>query len=863
MGHKYSVPIVPLYPQMDPLFTLIGCTGLTRDDYDYPRLSSSPFLYYKFKASNYDTLMNQIIYIITNLPDPQTFGTPSANIPSSAPTSAPTSAPASAPTSTPSSFNLSFFGFNPSAATTKKVVIHNNFDSAGYSYMNIIPNDTNIQLINNKDDQKIYEISGYKDNREVYGPIYLFVAYDLSIQNNNNPNKIEGYLYFPSLTPERKPWSNYYYLSICHRWIYRLLYNSMYKLRPYDKCQIRLPGKIKPTYVNENNAAYKKQNETFINFDKIKKKKNNSAHTPASHHPSKPKPPPKPIYDPSSIQFGCRSDTGEICQESDVVHKAMGIYDSQKKSNAYPSVYFRTYQININDDRIKPFINVNSHLELVRNILPNNFEMFSGCKYMLISPNNKFYFMLGLTKFGIYYNIKNIPFDKLCSNNIIPKYAIPIKVYKFNGQYNNRLQFEDDSLNIYTQNNPSGSGEILVKSIKIIKTDNAIDKSSCTLLLKNTGALCVFDGKNNEVTDPTFGSIFSDINDNELSNISGSSPAINDEYSKNATQFDPDEEYRKRLENLLYYLRINNKLKETIILPPNNPILKPNVNYTKAMYNTPAAKGKGPSSYYINKDQQIIPEFDKDFNYFERYIELVKYLEKNKNIHINDILQYFPSVNNLKSKIDNSIANKGPSPASNIYDNIIDELDLTNIDINNLVNDEYTNDENDNNNSPSSAPGINGNETDDQIKARLDAEEDHKKYIEDLQDKRDQYSADVISGTVDPTAPIDKVKYGDFLSLYAPAPSTITVNPIYSKKNENTVPSSNYNLSKYLDGDVQKLMDEYNINLFSPSSGSGPSSILKPSAFDVNMNRRIRLNELRDRLINEGYNISQSDIDNY
>ena len=96
------------------------------------------------------------------------------------------------------------------------------------------------------------------------------------------------------------------------------------------------------------------------------------------------------------LKQGCVTNNFDknSCQQTDAVHKGMGIYRDELNSKAYPAIYFTTYQLNITDKRISTLINKNSFTNLQKNILVENVDMYPGCSYMLISPNQKYYLAL-------------------------------------------------------------------------------------------------------------------------------------------------------------------------------------------------------------------------------------------------------------------------------------------------------------------------------------------------------------------------------------------------------------------------------------------------------------------------------------
>lgn len=82
MGKRYSKPVIPLYPPVDPLFTEVGCSGFTYrefSDKQNDRLNKAPFLSYKITGSNYSDFVSRLMSLLQTLP-------PTASPPKKAPT---------------------------------------------------------------------------------------------------------------------------------------------------------------------------------------------------------------------------------------------------------------------------------------------------------------------------------------------------------------------------------------------------------------------------------------------------------------------------------------------------------------------------------------------------------------------------------------------------------------------------------------------------------------------------------------------------------------------------------------------------------------------------------------------------------
>lgn len=266
----------------------------------------------------------------------------------------------------------------------------------------------------------------------ITGPVYMLAAYDLE------KRAIECYLYFPSMSKKQQKCASYYELGIYHRWMYRLLNNSMYKRIPHSSCKVHVP----------------------VGVTNVKK------------------------GDPSSFIYGCRTDKSSRCMQSESVHKGMGIFDSKKKPPEYPDVYFRMYRINHLDERVSSRFAAGTLTRLARNILPSGMDLSAGCNSMLVSNNSMFAFMLTSRKFGIY----RLPNGVQCKTSTWTK----LFEQRIKGYYNTKMVIEDSFLNAYSSLTQNGT-ETNIYSLRIARDDT---RSALALVLGDDGSLSVFD-KNN------------------------------------------------------------------------------------------------------------------------------------------------------------------------------------------------------------------------------------------------------------------------------------------------------------------------------------------------------------------------------
>lgn len=447
MGNRASAPV---FPTLDPMFISLGCTGLYRHEYDYPRLDLAPFLYYRIKVSTYTELIARILEIMRTLPPMD--GEPP-----------------------------------PPPAT---------------------PEDLQTAL------------------KRIHGPVYMFVAFD--------PEKgtIEAYLYFPSMTKEGKKWHSLHFIGLAHSWMYRLIFSPDYNiLLPHTNCALRVSDP--------------KDSKSM------------------------------------GMMLGCRTEMSYSCVQSKRAHKMMRIYHRRKPITYYPAAYFRVYQLDLADPRLAKYVEDDSMKELRRDILSSDLDMFSGCRYMLISENRKYFMVLSNSWLTIFYSYGNESLEGLCRFNLIPATSIPVRMIRFQGQMNSRMVIENGELTIYSD---IWDDETIVFAKKVVLEGS---RGPYALVLQNDGSLVIIDA-NNKVASSKDG-------------IMGSA-RLGRRGAEDLGEYDPIEDYRRRIINLIAYLRMYNLYKE-IQTDKNLP--------------------KDVAMYVL---QDGIPPYNAQEDYKERLSNLVKYL---------------------------------------------------------------------------------------------------------------------------------------------------------------------------------------------------------------------------------------------
>lgn len=544
MGNRHGRPRPPIYPPNDPLFIEVGCTGLRQAEYTSSRLENAPFLYFKIQTRNYNHLFNVIINIL-NIINPANAGNNELlnNVSKSM---------TDPDLYTPTTFNkLQDDGLNGRTLSDK---------SSGNTVSTKPP---------------IYNINNISDSRYIYGPIFLLTAY------NQKDNIIESYLYFPSMTKEMKPWDNYNTLGMNHKWMYNILYSNRYQA--YSSCSIRLGTRLWDGLYNELNKL-KAQN----------KLKNPEDLAPLFNAANVTPPVINQAYE-HGLKQGCvtRDFDNNMCYQSDAVHRGMGIYRDGLNSRAYPSVYFTTYKLDLDDKRISNLINANSFKNLQKNIMIDGNDIYPGCSYMLISPSQKYYLTLGEMSLILFYNTEGVDLFEYCFNNKIPLKNVPINGKIFQDCKITRAIIEAGYLNIY------GISDFDQENIEELLFTLLLTKNlsySISLILTDKGELNVINN-NNE--------LLNTININtDFKSKKNSVGSRNYNYMR-LDHYNYDEDYKQRLVNLIMYFKEKDVYEKTVFAPDENI---PESSLSKT--------SESQQEYNYRSD---IPKFDSKQNYLDRY----------------------------------------------------------------------------------------------------------------------------------------------------------------------------------------------------------------------------------------------------
>lgn len=527
MGNRKSRPKPIVYPPLDPMFIPIGCTGMLRKEYDFPRLDLAPFLYYRIKVTSYSQLITRILELMRTLP-PMDEEAP------------------------------------PEPAR---------------------PEDLDVSL------------------KRIHGPVYLFIAFD------PEQGFIEAYLYFPSMTKERTKWHSYHFLGLSHSWMYRLIYSPDYNiLRPNTNCGRRLrdprhtpdldrqrQAKLEELrkwkeFVASGGKAAEPPKVVYVRgrFDRFARPQIQ----PQAPQMSLEEAPQKiatlereiaamdDVVKSMGMEIGCRTEVSYGCVQSKRAHKMMRIYRRRKPIHQYPAAYFRVYQLNLNDPRFTYYVE-DSSMPIRRDILPSDVEMFPGCRHMLVSPSRKYFMILSNSWLTIFWNYGNENLEALCRFNRNPAMAMAVRMIPFYGQTETRLVIENGFLNIYSD---IFDVETNVYSRQVVP-ENA--RSPFAMVLQDDGTLVVYDSKNDVVSSKD-----GLMTDSEF-----------DVNNQNIDDYDAAEDYRRRIINLIAYLRMYNLYKEIEASQETLP--------------------KDVAMYVL---QEGIPPYNAQNDYMERLQNLVKFL---------------------------------------------------------------------------------------------------------------------------------------------------------------------------------------------------------------------------------------------
>jgi hypothetical protein len=351
------------------------------------------------------------------------------------------------------------------------------------------------------------------------------------------------------------------------------------------------------------------------------------------------------------LKYGCRTDTSsgdtnvsKDCMETEEILREQKTYkdgsgyhsdvevdygDEEIKSDKayYPSVYFHTYQLDTSKPAFAPYMNNKGFDSLQLNIMVSDIELYYGCNYMLISPNNRIMLNLNKNILALFLNTKFNDLNKACYDN--PKITDRLLILKKFRLKNtgNRYILEKTNLNVYSLD--STNVEDIDFTIEVVNP-KITSQPPYALVLDNTGRMHVYDNNDKEVTSSKLTEAFAyDGQPNPYGSESSTTVPMStindfDDSSKcyfANEQYNSTKNYRCRLLNLVAYLQYRGLLKEM------------------AVYNS--------DDEDIRQRFQIMYEKVDTFNsaedYVRRIIDLVNYIEMHHHMHIDEsvINSYF------------------------------------------------------------------------------------------------------------------------------------------------------------------------------------------------------------------------------
>ena len=353
-------------------------------------------------------------------------------------------------------------------------------------------------------------------NKPVVGPVYMLTAID------NDRKLVRVYLMFPSMQRNDDPTqnratytkANIYNVSTAHLWMYHLLYGLDYNIKPYSSCTKRL-----------------------------------------THKDSKNK-------DALIMIHGCYSDSSDECRQSEKAHRGMRLYESGKIDSEYPIGYYHSYMINPGDGRVKDYITtdttvnklVSSKTALKRNVLTPHGAIIPGCRYALVSDNQRFFLVLSKTALSLFRNDGKEDYTAICAKRKIPKLARAVSVKRLDPVYSGYMAnmfIEGNQLSVYSTKS-AGADEKLTLKLTIAPDDN---KEPVYLVLTDEGKFKTQTATGNTLMESID---FANARNENNKEFEDASVAYNKQYDIN-----------QRLLDLKSYLQLNDFVK-TIVSQSEN-----------------------------------------------------------------------------------------------------------------------------------------------------------------------------------------------------------------------------------------------------------------------------------------------------
>lgn len=205
---------------------------------------------------------------------------------------------------------------------------------------------------------------------------------------------------------------------------------------------------------------------------------------------------------------------------------------------------YTVWQVNTNHASIKSYFNKSTIKDMVYSILPSDWEMYVGARYMLISENKKYFMLLMRDRLGVFHNHKNE--NLLALNRAEAKQTRGLYKYgiRFKGTATKAI-IEAGVLTIYGDD---GKGDENAMLFRLQLAKGGVQPTS--LFLHDDGSLSLFDADNKNVLDLSALDAILDRQEQELT----------------LRDYDPNMDYRERILRLLQWLKARNLI-SSIIMP--------------------------------------------------------------------------------------------------------------------------------------------------------------------------------------------------------------------------------------------------------------------------------------------------------
>lgn len=305
----------------------------------------------------------------------------------------------------------------------------------------------------------------------------------------NRPNGILCRIIFPSMSKQGKPILNYDNLGKAHRWVERIINSILYTKD-----------------VNCNTACAK----TPVTFSGVKK------------------------GFPKCYRYKYFMPCGSL-------------NTSKKRKKDAKLEYYSVYQLNTSHPAVATFFRTSRIRDTIYSILPSDWEMYVGTRYMLMSENKQYFMMLMKDRLGVFFNQKKEDLVKLNRGEAkttkgIYKYGI-----RFKGVAT-KMILESGVLTVYGDDPSNEDQEDILFRLEL-----AVEGAPqpMALYLHDDGRLSLFDGDNKNALNMETLDKHLDKREEEMTVT---------------RDYDPNIDYRERIERLLQWMRARGLI-QTIIMP--------------------------------------------------------------------------------------------------------------------------------------------------------------------------------------------------------------------------------------------------------------------------------------------------------